>query len=110
VKAIFSVGELLGSFVREMVCLSDQLLYMSWQNVAESIYSAATDRATVIVYNPSKRAFVTFKGEAGRGDMETLLQLPATFAGDEVHAYMYFVCAAGDRVSTSVYLGMFEVQ
>jgi len=104
-KAIFSIGELLISFVREMVSLSDRMLLITWDHMTETIYSSAADKITFIIYSPSCRQFVIFKDEAGRGDMEAVLQLPVTFAGSSVHCYLYFVNAAGDQVSTSLYLG-----
>lgn len=104
-KAIFSVGELLVSFIREIVCLSDRMLLITWDNLAETIYSSAADKITFIIYSPSCRQFIIFKDEASRGDKEAVLQLPATFAGSSVHGYLYFVNAAGDQVSTSLYLG-----
>lgn len=104
-KAIFSKGELLTSFVKEWSSLEDGLFYVKWEDAAESWFAAASDLATYIVYNPVKETFVTFKDVANRADKETLLQLPQTFVGDELHVYLYYVSRDGKQVSTSLYLG-----
>jgi hypothetical protein len=104
-KAIFSRGELLISMVKEMVAQSDVVLHIKWDNVPTSALNKDDDQATFIWYNASKEKFVTFKDAGQRGDKEVLLQLPASFAGDELHGYMHYVNSKGDAVSTSIYLG-----
>ena len=47
----------------------------------------------------------SLKNHTSRQDKETVLQLPAKFAGDSVHAWMQYTYADGNMVSTSVYLG-----
>jgi len=104
-KAIFSRGELLVSWILEVLALVDALLNIKWDNGPESLFSKANDKATFIIYNPQKEKFVTFKEVAQRQDKETVLQLPKRFAGDTVHAWMQYSNNDGDMVSTSVYLG-----
>ncbi|WP_316813970.1 DUF6266 family protein [Pedobacter heparinus] len=55
--------------------------------------------------SPDKQSFSTFQDIAQRGDKEAILQLPANYAGDTIHCWQHFVNAAGDAVSTTVYLG-----
>jgi hypothetical protein len=108
-KAIFSVGELLISLVREMVAMGDSVLHINWDNIAESIYSSGNDKATFIVYNPAKAQFVNFVNEVKRNEQEVMLQLPGKFASDRVHVYMLYTSEKGDQVSTSQYLGEITV-
>ncbi|NRF41189.1 DUF6266 family protein [Pedobacter foliorum] len=104
-KAVFSRGELLVSWILEILCLIDGLLTIKWAYAPESVYCKDNDRANFIVYNPIKEQFVTFENSAERSDNEVSLQLPGNFTGDLVHCWMGYVNDAGDKVSTSVYLG-----
>ena len=104
-NVILSQGELLISFITEVICLIDALLHLKWKNVNASLLSNDNDHATFIVYNPSKDKFATFVAEANRNDEQVNLQLPASFTGDAVHCWMQYVSAEGDRVSSSSYLG-----
>lgn len=104
-KAIFSVGELLMSLIKELAGLGNAMLRISWDNIAQSVYSCDSDRAIVIIYNADKQQFVSFIYSAMRADRQALLQLPNGFVGDAVHCYMFFANEKGDKVSTSQYLG-----
>jgi hypothetical protein len=104
-KAIFSRGELLVSWILEVLTLVSAVLNIKWDNGPESAF----DKASFIIYNPQKEKFVTFKDAAQRQDKETVLQLPKRFAGDTVHAWMQYTNEAGNMVSTSVYLGQIVV-
>nr|WP_068890704.1 DUF6266 family protein [Pedobacter panaciterrae] len=104
-KAVFSRGELLVSWITEVVCLSNALLIVKWADAPESVFCNDTDSASFIVYNQAKEEFVTFGNAAKRGDKEVSLQLPGNFKGDLVHCWMSYVNEKGDKVSTSVYLG-----
>lgn len=104
-KVIFSRGELLIPLIREMLGLMDAVLHIKWDNASTSIFNNDDDKATIVVYNPAKQAFVSFENVAQRADKEAVLQLPAAYAGDRVHCWQHFVNANGDAVSTTVYLG-----
>ncbi|WP_316789584.1 DUF6266 family protein [Pedobacter frigoris] len=104
-KAVFSRGELLVSLIRELICLVDGILNVKWENGPETAFSKPDDQATFIVYNTSKNTFVTFKDVAVREAQEVNLKMPKKHMGNEVHIWMQYVNAAGDGVSTSVYVG-----
>lgn len=104
-KAIFSRGELLISLIKEVLVLIDGILRIEWDNPLPSAFCKDDDKANVVIYNPAKQEFVTFKDVAQRGDRRVDLQLPAKFAGDSVHAWMHYVNAEGNAVSTTQYLG-----
>lgn len=104
-KAIFSRGELLVSWILEILTLVDAILNIKWDNGPESLFSKRNDKASFIIYNPQKEKFVTFRNAAKREDKAATLKLPKKFAGDTVHAWMQYANTAGNMVSTSVYLG-----
>ena len=59
-NVVLSKGELLVSFVFEILALIDSLLHIKWQNFNASAYNKSDDKATFVVYNPAKDKFVSF--------------------------------------------------
>ena len=108
-KAVFSRGELIISWIIEILTLVDALVHIKWENTAPSTFNKETDLANFIIYNPVKEQFVTFENMALRSDKEAGLQLPKNFSGDFVHCYMHYVSEAGDSVSTTNYLGEIQI-
>jgi len=108
-KAVFSRGELFLSWILEILTLINAVIHIKWDNAAPSAFNKATDKATLIVYNPVMEQFAFFEDVAERGEKEAIVQLPAEFAGDQVHCWMHFVSAEGNKVSTTHYLGEMAV-
>ena len=65
----------------------------------------ATDKAMVLVYNPSKKESISILDGADRTVGSQVVNIPGTYAGDTVELFMAFVSADGTQVSNSVYLG-----
>jgi hypothetical protein len=105
-RAVFSKGELLTSWIEEMVALENAVLQAVWKDALASAFCRDSDQAYFVVYNPLKEKFVTFENAALRADGEVILQLPADFSGDAVHCYQFYVDDKGDAVSTTQYLGV----
>jgi len=105
-KVVFSRGVLLASWVTGVFALPGAGLRVEWLNASGSVCcNGDDDRACFLFYNLPKGCFAVFMEDALRADGSAVLQLPADFAGDAVQGYMFYTCAAGKRVSTSVYLG-----
>jgi len=104
-NVVLSKGELLASFVFEILSVIDSLMHIKWKNFNASVYNKSDDKATFVVYNPAKEKFVTFVGVANREAEQAELKLPTEFTGDAVHCWMQYVDLAGEKVSTSAYLG-----
>ncbi|WP_418509781.1 DUF6266 family protein [Corallibacter sp.] len=64
-----------------------------------------TDKAMLLVYNPSKKESISQLEGADRTVGTETLIIPSTYAGDTVELFMAFIEADGSRVSNSVYLG-----
>lgn len=64
-----------------------------------------TDKAMLVVYNPSKNESISQLEGADRTVGTETLIIPSTYAGDTVELFMAFIEADGSRVSNSVYLG-----
>ena len=104
-NVVLSKGELLASFVFEIVTLIESILQIKWKNFNSSSYNKGDDKATFVIYNPVKEKFVSFVGIADREAEAADLQLPEDFSGDVVHCWMQYVDVVGDKVSTSTYIG-----
>jgi len=71
--------------------------------------SSITDRLTLLFYNVEEDSFITLEGAAARSELTRAEELPAPYAGDNLHCWAFFVSADGKRVSKSQYLGMVKL-
>jgi hypothetical protein len=76
-----------------------------WDDNSAEGNANATDKAMVLVYNPSKKESVSILDGADRTVGSQVITIPNTYAGDTVELFMAFVSADGAQVSNSVYLG-----
>ncbi|MDC8001519.1 DUF6266 family protein [Aequorivita todarodis] len=76
-----------------------------WDDNSAEGNANATDKAMVLVYNPSKKESVSILDGADRTVGSQVINIPNTYAGDTVELFMAFVSADGTQVSNSVYLG-----
>ncbi|MES2454158.1 MAG: DUF6266 family protein [Bacteroidota bacterium] len=111
-KVMFSRGKL---FLPDNIALAtteDAQLDISWTNLGpDDRFKDATDRLTVMVYNPAKSKFVTVRSVVARSAQSYDLMLPANFSGDNVHCYVSFSSVKiKNMVSESYYLGGTVVQ
>ena len=63
-----------------------------------------TDKAMVLVYNPTKKESIYILDGADRTAGTQVVTIPSTYTGDSVELFMAFVALDG-QVSNSVYLG-----
>lgn len=76
-----------------------------WDDNSAEGNANVTDKAMVLVYNPSKRESISILDGAGRTIGSQVVTIPNTYAGDTVELFMAFVSEDGKTVSNSVYLG-----
>jgi hypothetical protein len=76
-----------------------------WGDNSAEGNASETDKAMVLVYNPSKRESISILDGADRTVGSQVVTIPNTYAGDTVELFMAFVSADGTQVSNSVYLG-----
>lgn len=108
-KVIISRGELLISWVVEVVALTDQIIDIKWENPAGSSLCKPGDKANFLLYSPDRSEFAVYQNQAQRSDQEVRLNLSPGFSGNVVHIYMFYVNEEGDAVGTSQYLGELTV-
>ena len=69
-----------------------------------------TDEATLLAYNPAKGKFVKLEAAALRSELGFALQMPASYVGDTVHAYLiFFSQTSKKKVSNTTYAGQVVV-
>jgi len=108
-KVILSRGELLVSWILEVIKHPGNIIIIKWDNPPETIYCDAEDRVNVIFYNPQKEQYLTFENVAAREAKEVSLQMEKNFASDTIHGWMHYVNKEGNQVSTSVYMGAHKI-
>ena len=77
----------------------------NWDDNSAEGNANATDKAMLLVYNPSKKESISLLDGADRTVGSQIIPIPTTYAGDTVELFMAFISADGSQVSNSIYLG-----
>ncbi|MGY6648034.1 DUF6266 family protein [Wenyingzhuangia sp. IMCC45574] len=77
----------------------------AWNDNSSDGNASTTDKAMLLVYNPTRKESVIVKDGADRSTGSESVSIPTSFAGDTVELFMAFVSEDGNQVSNSVYLG-----
>jgi hypothetical protein len=106
-KVKYSRGKLKLPSDITMATTVDAQLDISWTNIGnDGKYQDATDKVTLLVYNPSKMEFVSVENVVARSVQQYDLALPSNFSGDNVHCYLSINSVkTKNLVSESYYLG-----
>jgi hypothetical protein len=108
-KFVYSAG-MLGNAENLMVeAATEAQLDFSWGADPDTGIGAATDKATFLIYNPTKDKFVLKADGALRSALSYELALPLSFSQDSVHIWMNFVSADGKMASNTVYAGSMAI-
>ncbi|TDQ07130.1 DUF6266 family protein [Pedobacter metabolipauper] len=91
--------------VNASVNLADNGIEFSWEVDADQSYDRATPRVMLLVYAPAlKKSYYTLSG-ARKNAGTNFMELPDTFMGHKLHAYMSFITDDKNEISNSVYVG-----
>jgi len=104
-KVVVAKGNLSNASDPVMATTVDAQLDFSWDALIANGVGAVTDKATFVVYNPSKQLFVTAVGAAPRSALTYDMGLPSSFSGDTVYVWMFMVAADGKTNSSSFNFG-----
>ncbi len=77
----------------------------AWSDNSDEGRAKPTDKAMLLVYNPSKKESISILEGADRSVGSETVVIPNTYAGDTVELFMAFISANGRKLSNSVYLG-----
>jgi len=86
-----------------------ETLEISWLPQVNSLNAFVDDEATVLIYNVPQNLFMIYTNAGKRGDAGTTLTLPSSFAGQEIHSYIFYVSRDGNRQSNSTYFPAFTI-
>lgn len=77
----------------------------SWHAQQQSQFCQFTDKASFLIYNPSKKRGLIQMNVIDRYALSFDMAVPADFSGDMVYCYICFATADGKRVGDSKYAG-----
>jgi hypothetical protein len=103
--ALLSRGSLSTAFNPTTDLTTAGQVSFDWDDNSAEGNANATDKAMLLVYNPSKKESISILDGADRTVGSQVVTIPNTYAGDTVELFMAFVSADGTQVSNSVYLG-----
>lgn len=103
-RVLVSQGTLVGAW-NPQVAASEGHIHFSWQNNADNMEVMDSDRALLMVYNPSRHKFISVVGGNTRDSGHQSIELPDLFIGDEVHCYLAFQSSDQTAASTSQWVG-----
>ncbi|MFC3198270.1 DUF6266 family protein [Parapedobacter deserti] len=83
---------------------------LSWDPAPNQFGGASNDVAYIVVYNAERQLFITTETPATRANGSAVVDVPAPFAGQQGHAWMFFASHDGKKVSATVYLGEITFQ
>jgi len=109
-KIMLGSGRLSNGYMMALATTEDAQLDFSWGAGIANGIGAATDKLTIVVYNPAKQEFASMVGAVARSVLSYDMELPANWSGDTVHPYVFFVSLNGKVNSNSLYLGSTVVQ
>lgn len=104
-----SKGPLAVAYSPNVTSLAGAAVEFEWSPLVMMNAGLPTDLVTVLVYNEPKNQFVGLMGVVPRSALTYSLDLPAEFAGDQVHCWISMVSADGNVVSDSAYISAVTV-
>lgn len=76
-----------------------------WDDNSDEGNANTTDKAMILVYNPSKKESTYILDGELRTATTQMLSIPNSYTGDTIEVFMAFISEDGSQVSNSVYLG-----
>lgn len=104
-NALLSRGSLSGALNATTDLSTAGQVSFAWDDNSTEGNANATDKAMVLVYNPSKKESMYVLNGADRTVGLQDVTIPTTYAGDTVELFIAFVSEDGKQVSNSIYLG-----
>jgi hypothetical protein len=104
-KVVITKGELANVEQPAAVPVAGAAIDFSWTDNSGQGLAKPDDTVLVAVCNPDRSLFEIREQAAVRTAGTYALQLPATWAGENVECWLSIASAEGEKVATSVYLG-----
>ena len=103
-----SNGNLTSCADPKVVAEAGTTINISWKELGQVQQQQASDLTTIVVYDADKKVHAIYGGQT-RSEYVAEITLPESFAGDQVHVWMFFSTASGDKNSKTSYLGSVTV-
>ena len=103
--ALLSRGSLSGALNPATDLATAGQVEFIWDDNSDEGNANTTDKAMLLVYNPSKKESIYNLEGALRTVGSQIVAIPNSYAGDTVQLFMAFINADGTSVSNSIYLG-----
>lgn len=104
-QALLSRGSLSTALNPSMDLTTAGQVDFTWGDNSSEGNANATDKAMLLVYNPSKKESVIITNGATRSTGSETVTIPTSYGRDTLEVFMAFVSEDGSQVSNSVYLG-----
>ena len=104
-KLLVAQGTLPGALNPEVTSTTAGEIKYTWEDNSTDTNASATDKATLLVYNPVRNKAVTVVGGNTRTGGSQSITLPANFSGDEVQCFIAFQKETQSTFSNSEYVG-----
>ena len=108
-SALVSRGTLPGALNPQIQSTNLNQIDFTWQDNSQEANAYPNDKALLVVFNPDKQQAITIVGGNDRSLGQQSIEVPATFAGNQVHCYIAFQNANQSVLSNSVYVGAINV-
>jgi hypothetical protein len=108
-KILITKGELAGFQNVSAVPVLGSIIDLNWEDNSLQGNAKATDIANVVCYEKTLQRFEIYEAVATRGDLTAQVTLPASFAGLNVHVWMYFNNTEQKSGCNSPYLGLIAI-
>jgi hypothetical protein len=103
-KVLVSRGNLTGA-LNGVATYTNGVVTLNWADNSGSGNATATDKALIVVLNPTRAESVFDTGGSERGTISEDVNIPTDWVGDSVEVFLGFITADGKDVANSVYLG-----
>lgn len=90
--------------------VAEGAITLTWDPAPNQFGGASNDVAYIVVHNVERQLFITTDTPPVREDGTAVVDVPAPFAGQTGHAWMFFASLDGKKVSKTVYLGEITFQ
>ncbi|MDO9614468.1 MAG: DUF6266 family protein, partial [Bacteroidota bacterium] len=104
-STLVSRGTLPGALNPQIQSSNPGQVDFTWQDNSQDANASANDKVLLVVFNPAKQQAITIIGGNDRSVGAQAIDVPSTFAGDEVQCFIAFQNLNQSVLSNSVYAG-----
>ena len=108
-SALVTRGSLLGASGATATSTTAAEVDFAWTDNTGSGNAKATDKALLVIFNPTKGQAVYDDAGSARSAASQTLTVPSDFSGDTVQAFIGFISDDGKEIADSVHIGSVTV-